>query len=659
MEKAASRLEVRRYAAIKGATTEFRKEEGITFDKNSGKLYVAMSEVRKGMEDGSAKEDVGGNNDIRVEANICGAVYALDLATSSVKDTSDATISSEFVVGNMYSILEGTPMTYDSSSPYAGNACDVNGIASPDNVSFLENSNTLLIGEDTGYHENNVVWAYDIKTEKLTRVFTTPLGAETTSPFWYPNLINGYSYLGVVTQHPNLDSTDAGESAFGYVGPFKNLTDLQEATPLVKKTGETLPYTVLKDDLLDGSGNTFEVRNGGYGSAMSADPANSNYFYAITDRGPNADFTGEAGKGKKFPVPDYTPRIGHFKVNSDGSVEKLKEILLKDRDGNNITGLPNTSALGGTGEIPYDYNGNVIVDGDGNMKLDDYGLDSEGLAVLNDGTFWISDEYGPHMVHFDATGKEIGRINPFATDTRNNFTLPAEFGNRRANRGMEGLAITPDQKTLVGIMQSTMHNPSSSVKNLDITRIVSVNLEDGTIKQYLYKQEKNQNSNSELVAVDNDTFLVLERDGNFLKESGADNTQKNVYKIKLSTGTELENMTLATDMLQDESLGLTIDGKTLEEYILANSWESLESRGIKPVEKTLVLDMVKEVSYPHDKMEGLWLINNSTLGVLNDDDFATWSTDGALEQKYLDDEKTIIDSNVLYTIQGLDLKDEE
>ena len=57
---------------------------------------------------------------------------------------------------------------------------------------------------------------------------------------------------------------------------------------------------------------------------------------------------------------------------------------------------------------------------------------------MNDGTFWVSDEYGPHIVHYDANGKEIGRINPFVNDVRNTFTLPQEFSYRRANRGMEG-----------------------------------------------------------------------------------------------------------------------------------------------------------------------------------------------------------------------------
>ena len=68
-----------------------------------------------------------------------------------------------------------------------------------------------------------------------------------------------------------------------------------------------------------------------------------------------------------------------------------------------------------------------------------------------------------------------------------------------------------------------------------------------------------------------------------------------------------------------------------------------------------VIDMVKEIAYAHDKMEGLWIIDDQHLGVLNDDDFATWSTDGKLEQKYLD--KNTVDANRLYIIKKDLLKD--
>ncbi|WP_233267437.1 esterase-like activity of phytase family protein [Paraglaciecola sp. L3A3] len=432
----------------------------------------------------------------------------------------------------------------------------------------------------------------------------------------------------------------------------------------VSTSGSRLPYSVLSADIDNGllPGNKMEIRNGGYGSDMVAHPTNSNQFYALTDRGPNASFTGSLGTGKKFPTPDYTPRIGLFELQANGSVKRIKEILLKRPDGTEITGLPNTSALGGTGETPYDADGNVIVEDmsqpyDENtnpIKLDDSGLDGEGLVALSDGTFWVSDEYGPHMVHFDADGKEIGRINAFANDQRNTFTLPAEFANRRANRGMEGLAVTPDEKILVGIMQSTMYNPSSAVKLNDMVRIVTVNLEDGSVSQYLYKQEIDQNSQSGIVALSATEFLVIERDGKFYNQDAS--AMKHLYKIDLSQATDIETITDNGNIVQDDALGLTINGETLEQVTVADDgWSVIENAGITAVSKTFITDLVAEVAYPHDKLEGLWLINDSTIGVINDDDFATWSTGGVLEQKYLDAGFTNIDGNTLYIIEDLDL----
>jgi hypothetical protein len=432
----------------------------------------------------------------------------------------------------------------------------------------------------------------------------------------------------------------------------------------ISTSGSSLPYTVLRSDIDNGAmpGNLMEVRNGGYGSDMVAHPTQPTQFYALTDRGPNATFTGDQGKGKKFPTPDYTPRIGLFELQANGDVKKIKDILLKRPDGTQITGLPNSAALGGTGETPYDADGNVlVVDMDlpfdeitNPIKLDDYGLDGEGLVALSDGTFWISDEYGPHIVHFNADGIEIGRINAFASDTRNTFTLPAEFANRRANRGMEGLAITPDEKTLVGIMQSTMYNPSKTVKDNDIVRLVAIDLADGHVSQYLYKQEKTQNSQSGIVALSNTEFVVIERDGKFYNEDAS--AMKHLYKIDITNATDLETIAATASITQDDTLGLLIDGKTLEEVALTDGgWTTITNAGINTISKTFLVDLVAETGYPHDKLEGMWLINDNTIGVLNDDDFATWASGGVLEQKYLDAGQTVIDSNRLYIIEGVDL----
>lgn len=451
-------------------------------------------------------------------------------------------------------------------------------------------------------------------------------------------------------------------------GTFESTAQLESGIGMVSQQGALLPYTVLRDDLDNGAkpGTIFEVRNGGYGSDMVAHPTIANQFYALTDRGPNATYTGEQGKGKLFPSPDYTPRIGLFELLPSGEVSQLKDILLRDTAGLPISGLPNSSALGGTGETPYALleNGRVEVirqdmsqpfdEVNNPIKLDDFGLDGEGLVALSDGTFWVSDEYGPHIVHFDVNGVEIGRINPFANDERNTFTLPAEFGSRRANRGMEGLAVTPDETTLVGIMQSTMYNPGSHVKALNMVRLVTVNTETGSVSQYLYQQEKPMNSQSGIFALSDTKFVVIERDGAFAQKDS--DAMKHLYVIDLAQATDIERIGNDGVWMQNEALGLTKNGATLEEVVLNEGWDGLMSANIQPVSKRLLVDLVATLDYPHDKLEGLWHINDSTIAVLNDDDFATWASGGVLEQKYLDDQQRVVDGNRLYILENLSLQ---
>lgn len=455
----------------------------------------------------------------------------------------------------------------------------------------------------------------------------------------------------------------------------------------VRPDFELIPDSVIAPVLDDvKKDRNIEFRRGGFGSDMVAHPSIANRYYAITDRGPNADLKRvaeypDSSTGKRFPDPDYVPRIGEFEVTEDGRVVKIREILLRDRDGKTITGLPNPAGLGSTNEMAFGPDGEpLLVDPSkpydkttNPTRTDPYGLDAEGLVALKDGTFWVSDEYGPHMIHFDASGKEIDRINAFAADDRRKggYLLPAEFSKRRPNRGMEGLTITPDGKTLVGIMQSAMSNPNGAANKSNLTRIVTVNLETKAVAQYLYRQgleDENisgqEYSNSAMVALSNTTFLVLERDGDFYRDNSK--AFKRVYKIDLRSATNLEAVAVSGGLAQDAALGLTIDGKTLEQIIVdggtdkafKSGWDALAAQGIKPATKTLTVDMVEKVKYPHDKMEGLWVINSSTLGVINDDDFALWvnPVTFALQQKYLDSANTVFDGNTLYVIDGLDLK---
>ncbi|MDA3945211.1 MAG: endonuclease/exonuclease/phosphatase family protein, partial [Helicobacteraceae bacterium] len=208
----ASRLETRRYAAIKGATTELNKEEGIDYDPVHNRLYVAITSISDAMEDNNAK-DFGGYNDIRLPKNTAGAVYAVDLGN-------DDTLNSHYIAKNFYAIIFGENKDY-TGTEFEGNRDDINKISNPDNLTYLSNTNTLIIAEDSGSHTNNMMWAYDVETKSLKRIATLPVGAEATSTAFYRN-INGYSYLSLVTQHP----TDDKESTYGL---FSTSSDLQYA----------------------------------------------------------------------------------------------------------------------------------------------------------------------------------------------------------------------------------------------------------------------------------------------------------------------------------------------------------------------------------------------------------------------------------------------
>ena len=166
------------------------------------------------MTDADAKADLVGRNDIRLTKNGCGAVYEMQL-------------DGGFMGTGIKAVVTGKPMEYAAGTPEAGNTCDVNGIASPDNLTFIPGQNTLIIAEDSDDgHQNDVVWADDLATGALTRILSTPYGAEATSVDWYPDVM-GHGYLVAVVQHPygETDQDKLVDSAqangyVGYLGPF-------------------------------------------------------------------------------------------------------------------------------------------------------------------------------------------------------------------------------------------------------------------------------------------------------------------------------------------------------------------------------------------------------------------------------------------------------
>jgi secreted PhoX family phosphatase len=193
MEKAAAFLETRRYTALLGGTTEWTKMEGMAINAADKKLYMAMSRIETSMRS-DPTEPV---DHIRLPENKAGATYTLELK-AGLKDTQGNAINSDWVATRMFvePKLLGKPIPADAF----GNTADVNTIANTDNLFFSEKMRTLFIGEDSGMHVSNFIWAYNVDTQKLSRILTVTAGAETNGLQVVENL-NGHAYIMANSQH--------------------------------------------------------------------------------------------------------------------------------------------------------------------------------------------------------------------------------------------------------------------------------------------------------------------------------------------------------------------------------------------------------------------------------------------------------------------------
>ena len=176
-------------------------------------------------------------------------------------------------------------------------------------------------------------------------------------------------------------------------------------------------------------------------------------------------------------------------------------------------------------------------------------MDAEGVRVSGDGrSLFISDEYGPYVYQFD---RQTDRIKTFTLPDHlfvvNLFpTGAAEIaGNtsgRVANKGMEGLGITPDGKTLVGIMQNALiQDAVQGGDAANLLRIVTIDIESGVAThEYAYLLSTGSGV-SEIVAINAHEFLVDERDGKGLGD-GSKAKNKQLYKIDLADAVDVTNM---------------------------------------------------------------------------------------------------------------------
>lgn len=274
------------------------------------------------------------------------------------------------------------------------------------------------------------------------------------------------------------------------------------------------------------STGTPHSRLGAFGSAI-AYTGEADRYIVLPDRGPS---DGADVFRARFHEVDIA-------VSAAGEVTftLVRTVLLSDADGTPLVG----------------HNAKITPSAEGVR------FDAEGVRVLPDGALLITDEFGPRMVKVD---RQTGRV-------QREYAMPVDFvvanpreaakdemsanaRGRVTNAGLEGVALSPDGTFVVGIMQGPLIQDGG--KQGVCLRVVRVDLSSGQTSQWVYVADGPKERVSEILAVDNHRYLVIERDG----ERGEQARSKRITLIDTRDATDVSAHTALSVRADDLPAGV-------------------------------------------------------------------------------------------------------
>jgi 2',3'-cyclic-nucleotide 2'-phosphodiesterase (5'-nucleotidase family) len=386
-------------------------------------------------------------------------------------------------------------------------------------------------------------------------------------------------------------------------------------------------------------------------------------YYSITDRGPNGALI--AGQ-RQFLDPDFQPSIYKLGMNrASGAITELDRIGLNRPDGTPLTGLPQLAIKD---DVP-------ITATNATLSYDPFGIDSETVSrfslTIGGSTrqvFAVGDEYRGQISIFDALSgnliqryipagqkaqlaaqHNVGGATPIGAETID--SLPAIYGNRWSNRGIEGMAFNPTDGLLYAFMQSPLDvdangdGVTEGRSRSELTRILAINPATGApLKEHLYllSGREGQDKIGD-VAFDaaRGVFLVMERDS-----SRSLTGFKHVYEVDLRGATDTLPLTIAADQATDGWLGaigqvspeLLDNRRTLVDHdsnpatpqiFTTSSADALAAAGIRLAHKIELFNLPSiGGSLAYDKPEGLTIRDDGALVINYDNDFGTEGASG-------------------------------
>jgi len=321
---------------------------------------------------------------------------------------------------------------------------------------------------------------------------------------------------------------------------------------------------------------------GGFGSSMAMDLSSwrrnfdgsySGTLFMLPDRGWNTEGTTDfRGRLHRFDIVLH-PFTGASTPNQNQlTMIYRNSILFHD-----FAGVP-TTGLDAVNVIQQDFFHPDFPAGEDNHVA----VDDEGVVDVGDGTFWVSEEYGPYIYHYTSWGLRIGAIRPPAAfipmrlNAQNqlveNFsadsppigvTYNPDPGNpvsgRQNNQGFEGLAMSPDRRTLFVLLQSALiqdtdpANIKTTRRNTrllayDVSHLLPRLIGEWVVQLPLYQDQTTTKpklliaAQSELHALNDHQFLVLARDSNGgFTDPSPGSVYRSVDLIDISQATNIAN----------------------------------------------------------------------------------------------------------------------
>lgn len=350
-------------------------------------------------------------------------------------------------------------------------------------------------------------------------------------------------------------------------------------------------------------------------------------FWGVGDRGPNIKprdsarryglddlgrFAGLDG-AKVMPLPDQGPALARFRLT--GRTVRLEAVeRLHGDKGTPLPGLPPPAGPHGESEPALALDGALL-------GCHPDGADTEGIAALPGGRFWIGEEYGPSLLLTERTGRVIRRLVPqgcaewFAgSSVPVEPVLPALAASRKLNRGIESLALSPCGKQLHVMFQSPLAHPDRAAHDAsDLVRLWTLDAETGVLlHEYAYPLDPPESFRRDAAAGPVARADVKVSEMTVLPDGGL------LVLERITLSTKLYRVDLDAARALPPAVAAAGQRPTLEQLGAA----AAAARGLPVLEKHLLLSTDDHPRICGD-LEGMIVIGPDQLLLANDSDYGT------------------------------------